>query len=63
MATLQEIVELIGYQIGTVTLLLLKEEIKIFIDKTVFSKEYIGLGTGKKGVEIILNPVELKKSD
>lgn len=61
MATPQEIVELTGYQIGTVTPLLLKEEIKIFIDKTIFSKEYIGLGTGKKGVEIILNPAELKK--
>lgn len=61
MATPQEILEQTGYQIGTVTPLLLKEEIKILIDKTVFSKEYIGLGTGKKGVEIILNPNELKK--
>lgn len=61
MATPEEIKEKTGHLVGMVTPLLLKEKMKIYVDKSVFYKEFIGLGTGKRGVEIIMNPSELDK--
>ncbi len=61
LASPDEVFKITGYRIGTVTPLLLKKDIKIYIDVPLLEFKQIGIGSGMKGVEIIINPKDLKK--
>ena len=52
--------EISGYHVGSVSPLLIKNQIKIYIDSSLFQFQEIGIGSGKKGTEIVLNPSDLK---
>ena len=60
LASPDEVFKITGYRIGTVTPLFLKNNIKIYIDVSLLEFEQIGIGSGMKGIEIILNPNDLK---
>ena len=62
MASPVEVLEITGYKIGTVTPFFLKTNIEIFIDFSVNCFDRVGIASGVRGTEIILNPKELKKA-
>ncbi len=60
LATPDEVFEISGYNIGTVSPLLLKNDLKVYVDSSLLKFQEIGIGSGKKGIEIVLNPNDLK---
>lgn len=60
MATLQEVEETTGYMIGSVSPFCLKNEIPIYIEGSCLNLHKVGVGSGVKGIEIVLNPKDLQ---
>jgi Cys-tRNA(Pro)/Cys-tRNA(Cys) deacylase len=59
MATLDEVYRITGYHIGVVSPFGLKQPIDVLIDDACLAFEIVGVGSGVRGEEIILNPHEL----
>jgi len=60
MASPEEVFEVTGYQIGTVSPFGLKTPIPILADQNVFSQTAVSLGSGKPGVAIMMLTEDLK---
>ncbi|MBA4319750.1 MAG: hypothetical protein C0412_15225 [Flavobacterium sp.] len=61
MASPKEILEVTGCEIGTVTILGLKNKLSIYVDSSVMKYDTIGIASGVKGAEILMNPDDLRK--
>lgn len=57
----EDVADLTGYQIGTVSPFCLKTNIPIYLDKAALAMDFVGVGSGEKGKEIILRPNDLLK--
>jgi len=60
MASPEEVFEVTGYQIGTVSPFGLKTPIPILADQNVFSQMAVSLGSGKSGMAIMMLTKDLK---
>ena len=62
MATEEEVLEVTGYRIGAVSPFGLKNPVKILIDDSVLKEEEISLGSGMRGVAIIMKSEDLRRA-
>ena len=62
MATEEEVLEVTGYRIGTVSPFGLKNPVKIMIDESVLKEEEISAGSGVRNVAIILKSTDLRRA-
>ncbi|HLO16611.1 MAG TPA: YbaK/EbsC family protein [Anaerolineales bacterium] len=62
MATEEEVLEVTGYRIGTVSPFGLKNSVKVLIDSSVLKEEEISIGSGVRGTAIIMNSADLRRA-
>ena len=60
MATEEEVLEVSGYRVGTVSPFGLKTELKILIDESVLREEEISLGSGSRQMAILMKSADLR---
>ena len=59
LAPLKRVLELTGYERGSVTPLGVKRNYPVYIEETAILWETVALSGGKKGLQIVLNPQDL----
>ena len=62
MATEEEVLEVTGYRIGTVSPFGLKNPVKIVIDSSVLKEEEISIGSGVRSVAIIMKSADMRRA-
>jgi Cys-tRNA(Pro)/Cys-tRNA(Cys) deacylase len=62
MASEEEVLAFTGYRVGAVAPLGLPGPIRILADESVFIPDEISIGSGERGVAIILKSIDLRKS-
>lgn len=62
MATEEEVWEVTGYRIGTVSPFGLKNPVKILIDESVLHEEEVSLGSGIRNIAVIMKTTELRRA-
>jgi Cys-tRNA(Pro) deacylase len=62
MATEEEVLEVTGYRIGTVTPLGMKPQVRVLIDPSVLREEEISMGSGMRNTAIILKSADLRRA-
>ena len=62
MATEDEVLEVTGYRIGTVSPFGLKSEVKVLIDASVLKEDEISIGSGVRSTAIILKSASLRQA-
>ena len=62
MATEEEVLEVTGYRIGTVSPFGLKNMVKILVDASVLKEEEISIGSGVRNTAIILKSADLREA-
>jgi Cys-tRNA(Pro)/Cys-tRNA(Cys) deacylase len=62
MATPEEVLEVTGYQIGTVSPFGLKTPLPILADQNVFSQTAVSLGSGRSGTAIMMLTKDLRNA-
>jgi len=62
MATEEEVLEVTGYRVGTVSPFGLKSPIRVLIDTSVLQEEEISTGSGIRDVAIILKSTDLSRA-
>lgn len=62
MATEAEVLEVTGYQVGTVSPFGMKRQVKILIDSSVLKEEEISTGSGMRNTAIILKSTDLQRA-
>jgi Cys-tRNA(Pro)/Cys-tRNA(Cys) deacylase len=62
MATEEEVLEVTGYRVGTVSPFGLKNQVKILIDASVLKEEEISTGSGVRNMAIILKSTDLRRA-
>ena len=62
MATEDEVLEITGYRVGTVSPFGLKNTVKILIDASVLKEEEISLGSGVRNTAIIMKSADLRRA-
>lgn len=62
MATEDEVLEITGYGVGTVSPFGLKNPVKILIDASVLKEEEISLGSGVRNTAIIMKSADLRRA-
>jgi len=62
MASQDEVLEVTGYRIGTVSPFGLKNQVKILIDASVLKEEEISLGSGIRNTAIIMKSADLRRA-
>jgi Cys-tRNA(Pro) deacylase len=62
MATEDEVLDVTGYRVGTVSPFGLKNQVKILIDKSVLEEEEISLGSGVRNTAIFMKSVDLRRA-
>lgn len=62
MATEEEVLEVTGYRIGTVSPFGLKNQVKVLIDESVLKEEEISIGSGVRNTAIILKSADLRQA-
>jgi Cys-tRNA(Pro) deacylase len=62
MATEEEVLEVTGYRVGTVSPFGLKNEVKILIDESVLNEEEISLGSGVRNTAIMMKSADLHRA-
>lgn len=60
MATEEEVLEVTGYRVGTVSPFGLKKQVKILIDSSVLKEEEISIGSGVRNMAIIMKSEDLR---
>jgi Cys-tRNA(Pro)/Cys-tRNA(Cys) deacylase len=60
MATEEEVLEVTGYRVGTVSPFGLRNPVKILIDESVLKEEEVSLGSGVRGVAIIMKSADIR---
>jgi Cys-tRNA(Pro)/Cys-tRNA(Cys) deacylase len=62
MATEQEVFEVTGYKLGTVSPLGLPVSMRILVDEAVLKQTEVSIGSGERGLAVILKPEDLLKA-
>lgn len=62
MATEDEVFDVTGYRVGTVSPFGLKHPVKIMIDESVLRQGEISLGSGVRGTAIIMKSADLRRA-
>src|SRR5574338_1474493 len=62
MATEEEVLEVTGYRVGTVSPFGLKNPVRVLIDTSVLNEEEISLGSGIRGVAILMKSNDLHQA-
>ena len=62
MATEEEVLNVTGYRIGTVSPFGLKNPVRILIDESVLREEELSLGSGSRQIAIIMKSVDLRSA-
>lgn len=62
MATEEEVQEVTGYRVGTVSPFGLKNQVKILIDESVLREKEVSLGSGVRSVAIVMRSADLRKA-
>jgi len=62
MATENEVLEVTGYRVGTVSPFGLKNQVRVLIDASVLKEEQISIGSGVRNMAIILKSLELQRA-
>lgn len=60
MATEEEVLEVTGYRVGTVSPFGLKNQVRVLIDASVFKEEEVSIGSGVRSTAIILKTEDLR---
>jgi len=60
MATEDEVLEITGYRVGTVSPFGLKNHIKVLIEASVLKEEEVSIGSGVRNTAIIMNSADLR---
>jgi Cys-tRNA(Pro) deacylase len=60
MATEEEVLEVTGYRVGTVSPFGLRNPIKVLIDSSVLKEEEVSIGSGVRSTAIILKTADLR---
>jgi Cys-tRNA(Pro) deacylase len=61
-ATEDEVVEVTGYRVGTVSPFGMKNQVKVLIDESVLKEEEISIGSGVRNTAIIINSADLRRA-
>ena len=61
MASREEVSEATGYEIGAVTVFELKTELPVYIDSSIMEYDEIGISSGVRGIEVIMDPKDLNE--
>ena len=61
MATEEEVLEVTGYRVGTVSPFGLKNQVRVLIDESVLREEEVSLGSGARERAIIMNTADLRR--
>ena len=62
MATEDEVLEVTGYRIGTVSPFGLKSQVRVLVDASVFKEDEISIGSGVRNVAIIMKSEDVRKA-
>jgi Cys-tRNA(Pro)/Cys-tRNA(Cys) deacylase len=62
MATEEEVLEVTGYRVGTVSPFGLKNQVKVLIDTSVLKEEEVSLGSGARHIAIIMKSTDLRRA-
>src|SRR5215212_2856236 len=62
MATEEEVLEVTGYRVGTVSPFGLKDPVRVLIDSSVLKEEEISIGSGLRNKAIILKSADLRRA-
>jgi Cys-tRNA(Pro) deacylase len=62
MATEDEVVEVTGYRVGTVSPFGMKNQISVMIDKSVMKEDEISIGSGVRNTAIIMQSADLRRA-
>ena len=62
MATEEEVLEVTGYRVGTVSPFGLKHPINVLIDSSVLKEEEVSLGSGVRGTAIIMKSADVSRA-
>ena len=62
MATEDEVLEVTGYRIGTVSPFGLKNQVRVLVDASVFREEEISIGSGIRNTAIIMQSEDVRKA-
>jgi Cys-tRNA(Pro)/Cys-tRNA(Cys) deacylase len=62
MATEEEVFEVTGYKVGTVSPFGLKNQIRVMIDASVLKEEEISIGSGVRNMAIIMKSVDIPRA-
>ena len=62
MATEEEVLEVTGYRIGTVSPFGVKRQVQVLIDASVLKEEEVSVGSGVRNMAIIMQSAELRKA-
>lgn len=62
MATEEEVLEVIGYRIGTVSPFGVKNQVRVLMDASVLREEEVSLGSGVRNVAIIMKSADVRKA-
>jgi len=62
MATQDEVLEVTGYRVGTVSPFGIKNQVRLIIDASVFREEEISIGSGIRNTAIIMKSEDVRKA-
>ena len=62
MATEEEVLDVTGYRVGTVSPFGLKTQVRVLIDESVLKEEEVSIGSGVRNMAIILKSAELRQA-
>ena len=62
MATEEEVLEVTGYRVGTVSPFGLKNQVQILIDASVLKEEEISIGSGARQLAIIMKSADVQRA-
>jgi Cys-tRNA(Pro) deacylase len=62
MATEDEVFEMTGYKVGTVSPFGVKKQIRVMIDASVLREDEISIGSGIRGVAIIMKSKDVRRA-
>ena len=61
MATEEEVLQVTGYRVGTVSPFGLKNQVRVLIDESVLREEEVSLGSGARQMAIIMKSADLSR--
>ena len=62
MATEEEVLEVTGYRVGTVSPFGVKNPVKVLIDDSVLKEEEVSIGSGVRSVAIIMKSQDIRRA-